>query len=121
MKEKMSLKTICAVSIIAAFLLIPAVASSHEPSAINLKYDLSTKQLTVIVYHYSFDVTVDYIKTIDVSINSKPFQTFTYSNQYDKTAATYTYNIDAKPGDVIEVKATSTGTGSKTASITVGG
>lgn len=120
MRVKTSFKTISAALMIAVFLLIPSIASSHEPSSISLNYNAQSKQLNVIVYHYSFDVTVDYIKTVDISINSKPFQTFTYSNQYDKTAATYTYQIDAKPGDVIEVTATSTGTGSKTASITVG-
>lgn len=106
--------------ILAAVFLALNTAYANEPSSLNLSYDSSSQTLSVSVGHYTYDVTVDYISTVEVKLNSKPYQTFNYSNQSNKYMATFSYNIEAKPGDVIEVTAASKLGGSKTSSITVG-
>ena len=107
-------------TILAAVFLSFNTASAHEPSSLNLSYDSSSQMLSVTVGHYSFDVTVDYISSIEVKVNDKPYHTFNYTSQYDKNIAAFSYKIEAKPGDLIEVTATSKLGGSKTSKITVG-
>lgn len=108
------------IMLIAVFLSFNTV-SAHEPSSLNIGYDLSSQTLSVSVGHYTYDVTVDYISSVEIKINGKAYQTFNYTSQYSKTMASFSYKIDAKPGDVIEVTATSSMGGSKTTSITVAG
>jgi hypothetical protein len=109
-----------ALTIIAAVFLSFSTASAHEPSSLTLNYDSSSQMLSVRIGHYSFDVTVDYISSVEVKVNGNPYQTFNYTSQYDKNIAAYSYKIEANPGDQIEVTATSKLGGSKTSSITVG-
>jgi hypothetical protein len=106
--------------ILAAVFLSFSTVSAHDPSSLNLGYDLSSQTLTVTVGHYTYDVTVDYIDSIVVKINGNDYKTFNYTSQYDKTMASFSYKIEAKTGDLIEVTATSKMGGSKTTSITVG-
>jgi hypothetical protein len=106
--------------ILTAVFLSFNTASAHEPSSVDLSYDLSSQTLSVRVGHYSFDKLVDYIDSIVVKINGKDYKTFNYTSQYDKNMASYSYKIEAKTGDLIEVTATSKTGGSKTSSITVG-
>jgi hypothetical protein len=110
---------ICIIAAFVCFILVPLSANASEPSSINLSYNSATKLLDVTVYHYSFDRTVDYIKTVEININSKPYASYSYTSQYDKTVAHFSYQIDAAQGDIIEVTAISTGTGQKTAAIKV--
>ncbi len=106
--------------ILAAVFLSFNPASAHEPSSLNLSYDLSSQTLSVTVGHYTYDVTVDYIDSIAIKINGKDYKTFNYTSQYVKTMASFSYKVEAQTGDSIEVTATSKTGGSKTASITVG-
>jgi hypothetical protein len=106
--------------ILASVFISYNTASAHDPSSLNLSYDLSSQTLSVTVGHYTFDVTVDYIDSIIVKINGKDYKTFNYTSQYDKNIASFSYKIEAKTGDLIEVTATSKMGGSKTSGITVG-
>jgi hypothetical protein len=106
--------------ILAAVFLSFNTASAHEPSSVNLSYDLSSQTLSVTVGHYKYDVTIDYIDSVEVKINGKPNNIFNYTSQKDKNMASFSYKIEAKAGDLIEVTATSKMGGSKTSSITVG-
>jgi hypothetical protein len=106
--------------ILAAVFLSFNTASAHDPTSLNLSYDLSSQTLTVTVGHYTFDVTVDYIDSIVVKINGKDYKTFNYTSQYSKNTASFSYKVETQAGDSIEVTATSKMGGSKTASITVG-
>jgi hypothetical protein len=106
--------------ILAAVFLSFNTASAHEPSSVNLSYDLSSQTLSVTVGHYTYDVTIDYIDSVEVKINGKPNNIFNYTSQKDKNMASFSYEIEAKAGDLIEVTATSKMGGSKTSSITVG-
>jgi ribosomal protein S17 len=95
-------------------------ASAHDPSSLNLSYDLSSQTLSVSVGHYTYDKTIDYIDSVEVKINGKPYNIYNYTSQYTKTMASFSYKIEARTGDLIEVTATSKTGGSKTSSITVG-
>jgi len=106
--------------ILAAVFLSFNTAYANEPSSLNISYDLSSQMLSVSIGHYTYDVTVDYISTVEIKINGKPYQTFNYSNQPNKYMATFSYKVEAKPGDVIEVTASSKLGGSKTSIISVG-
>jgi hypothetical protein len=103
----------------AAIMFSAISLNAHEPSSVDLNYDLSSQTLSVRIGHYTYDVTIDYIDSVEIKINGKTFNTFNYTSQYSKTVAAYSYKVDAKPGDTIEVTATSKAGGSKTASITV--
>ncbi len=111
--------TVILTILISGFLLFNT-AYANEPSSLTLSYDSSSQMLSVTVGHYTYDVTVDYISSVEVKINGKPYQTFNYTSQYDKNIAAFSYKIEANPGDQIEVTATSKLGGSKTSSITVG-
>lgn len=117
MKDRTIILTL---TILAAVFFTFNTAYANEPSSLNLSYDLSSQTLSVSVGHYTYDVTVDYISTVEIKLNGKPYQTFNYSNQPNKYMATFSYNVEAKPGDLIEVTASSKLGGSKTSSITVG-
>jgi hypothetical protein len=95
-------------------------ANAHEPSSVNISYDLPSQTLAVSIGHYTYDVTVDYIDSVVVNVNGKLYNTYNYTSQYDKTLATFSYRVAAKAGDLIEVTATSKMGGSRTSSITVG-
>jgi hypothetical protein len=95
-------------------------ASAHKPTTINLSYDLSSKSLSVWVGYGTADNYASYVKTIEIKLNGKSYETYSYKYQLNKFGtATRSYNVDAKPGDVIEVTATSTTNESKTESLTV--
>jgi hypothetical protein len=110
----------------AALIILTAVfvsfstVNAHEPSSVNLSYDLSSQTLSVSVGHYTYDVTVDYIDSVVVNVNGKHYNTYNYTSQYNKTLATFSYKVAAKAGDLIEVTATSKMGGAKTSSITAG-
>ena len=106
--------------ILATVFLSFSTASAHDPSSVNLNYDLSSQTLSVTIGHYTYDVTIDYIDSVVVKINGKLNNTFNYTSQYDKNVAAFSYKIEAKTGDLIEVTATSKMGGSKTSIRTVG-
>jgi hypothetical protein len=109
-----------ALIILAGIFVTFNTASAHEPSSVNLNYDLSTQTLSVTIGHYTYDVTVDYIDSVEVKVNGKLYNSFNYTSQYDKNIAAFSYKVVAKTGDLIEVTATSKMGGSKTSSLTVG-
>ena len=106
--------------ILATVFLSFNTASAHDPSSVNLSYDLSSQTLSVSVGHYTYDKTIDYIDSVEVKINGKPYNIYNYTSQYDKNLASFSYKVEAKTGDLIEVTATSKMGGSKTSIITVG-
>jgi hypothetical protein len=106
--------------IISGLLLSFSVLSAHQPTTIKMDYDLPSQSLAVWVGYYSAVHYSDYVKAIEIKVNGKTSQTYSYTSQIDSHGTvTHTYNVEAKPGDVIEVTATSTTNESKTESLIV--
>jgi ribosomal protein S17 len=60
------------------------------------------------------------VKSIEIKVNGKTYQTYTFTRQAFKSGTVvHYYNVEAKPGDVIEVTATSTTNESKTETLNV--
>ncbi len=97
----------------------PVVVMAHPPKTLTAEYDISTQKLIVRIDHGSFSSTMHYINKVEVKKNSQIVINQTYKNQPDKNPFEYTFDIPAKAGDVLEIKATCNMYGSKTISITV--
>lgn len=91
--------------------------SAHPPQSVTLSYDLETKVLAVTVTHKRFSGS-HYINKVEIKKNNASVASHSYTNQPSETF-TYTYQIDAVIGDVIEVKVTCSKFGSTSEKITV--
>jgi hypothetical protein len=106
-------------------LVMPYIASANDPAWIKLKYNLQEKSLKVIIGHTKIIGSTDHISKVEIKINGAVYKTFNYKyNVHNNSIVAYVYNdIQAKPGDRIEVTATSvasTENGAKSCAITVG-
>ncbi len=88
---------------------------AHAPQNISLEYDLTTQTLTVNIEHWAVTPTVHYIERVDIHKNGKKVEAEYYQNQPDPETFSYTYKIPAVVGDVLQVKANCSVSGSKTA------
>jgi hypothetical protein len=122
-KEKGSRLVAVVVFIFSAILLIagfPLSATAHSPKDVVLTYDQANKMLEVRITHSVKDPTSHYIKKVEIKKNGKESGVTEYQSQPGPETFSYTYPLDAAPGDVIEVKATCSIFGSKTGKLTVG-
>lgn len=101
------------------FFSYPMAVMAHPPKSLTAAYDIQSQKLTVRIDHGSFSPSMHYINKVEVKKNGQPVINQTYKNQPDKNPFEYTYEIPAKAGDVLEIKATCNMYGSKTVSITV--
>ena len=98
----------------------PAATYAHGPSDIILNYDSNSHILSVNISHSVSNPQKHYIKEITITRNGKPLETYEYKNQPAPSSFTYTYNIEAKKGDTLKVKAKCNYFGSKTRELTIG-
>ena len=99
-------------------LLLPSVSQANAPSLVEPTYDLAAKTLSVKIRHRSLVNSLHYIKSVEIRVN----KTLLSTNEYDKQPGaeyTYTYNVAASPGDVIEVTAKCNFWGSRTVELTI--
>lgn len=101
------------------FLSYPMAVMAHPPKSLTAEYDNQSQKLTIRIDHGSFSSKMHYISNVEVKKNAQVVINQTYKNQSDKNPFEYTYEIPAKVGDVLEIKATCNMYGSKTVSITV--
>ncbi len=101
------------------FFSYPMVIMAHPPKNLTAEYDMASQKLTVRFDHGSFSSKMHYISIVEVKKNAQVVINQTYKNQPDKNPFEYTYEIPAKVGDVLEIKATCNMYGSKTISITI--
>jgi hypothetical protein len=99
--------------------LCPSIILANPPKGLTAEYDIATQKLTVRIDHSSFSPSMHYINKVDVKKNAQAVINQTYKSQPDKNPFEYTYEIPAKEGDVIEIKASCNIYGSKTISITI--
>lgn len=113
-----SLRVFAVVAVTALVMVFfTAPAYSHGPSSVTLKYDLQKQTLTVSVTHSPFSGD-HYVKEIEIGKNGQVVGKYPYSAQAGESF-TYTYQIPAKAGDTLEVKASCSKYGSKTGKILV--
>ena len=105
--------------ILGACFITPVTANATPPSDVQLTYNMSDQTLTATITHASFMPGIHYIKTVEIKKNGQMISTNTYKNQPDKKIFTYSYKIPAINGDEIEVKASCSMYGSKTAKLGV--
>lgn len=99
--------------------LYPATIMAHPPKGLAAEYDITSQKLTVRIDHNSFSPTMHYINKVEIKKNAQPVINQTYKSQPEKNPFEYTYEIPAKVGDVLEIKASCNMFGSKTISITI--
>ena len=93
--------------------------SSHSPSSLTLEYDYSQQQLTVLLVHSVLDMNTHYIFDIDIWNNDDFVGNYNYTSQPTMSVFSYTYNINADIGDILEVTAECNQGGSQTKQLTV--
>jgi hypothetical protein len=97
----------------------PQLSYADAPKDVTLQYDLSTQTLSVTITHPSSFTGFHHIKTVEIKKNSTVSSTTNYETQPGESPFTYTYKVAAAEGDKLEVTATCSLSGSKTATITV--
>ena len=97
----------------------PSIILANPPKALTAEYDIATQKLTVRIDHGSFSPSMHYINKVEVNKNAQAVINQTYKSQPDKNPFEYIYEIPAKVGDVLEIKASCNIYGSKTISITI--
>lgn len=101
-----------------AFLFAPA-ASAHPPKDVALSYDAPSKMLSVTVAHSSFFPSRHYVRNVVISLNGKVLKSEPYTSQPAGDTFTYTYPVQASPGDELSVTAFCNVFGSREAKLTV--
>ena len=98
--------------------LYPQAAYADAPQDVTLKYDSGAQTLAVTITHPS-SFSFHHIKSVEIKKNSAVISTTNYDTQPAESTFTYTYKVTAAAGDKLEVTATCSVAGSKTATMTV--
>jgi hypothetical protein len=102
-----------------AIVLALGSVSAHAPSEMLLKYDIDSQSLTVTIIHNVSDPTTHYVSRIEIRKNGI-IETAEYNEQPTSSRFTYTFQVPASPGDVLEVIAECNLGGSLTETVEVG-
>lgn len=102
-----------------AVMLVPPGAWAHKPSQLTLSYAGDRGTLSVTIVHSVSNPATHYVKKVEISLNDRVEKTYTYDSQPDSSRFTYSYPVDAKPGDRITVTVTCNYIGSNSVSLTV--
>jgi hypothetical protein len=94
--------------------------AAHPPSNIELTYTIENNVLDATIYHQVSNPNDHYIYKVEIWKNDELIITENYNNQPDNSVFTYSYIIDSSQGgDVLELKATCSITGSYTEEIII--
>jgi hypothetical protein len=99
----------------------PQHSFANAPKNVTLEYDAASQTLSVTITHPSSFPSFHYIKTVVIKKNGNEVSNKKYENQPDMATYTYKYNIAAAAGETLEVTATCSIAGSKTATLIIGG
>jgi hypothetical protein len=100
------------------FCFSPCISYADAPQDVKLAYDSESQTLMVTIIHKS-SFGFHHIKKVEIKKNSSVVSSNNYDSQPKEVPFTYTYNMEAAKGDKLEVTATCSMSGSKTATITV--
>jgi desulfoferrodoxin (superoxide reductase-like protein) len=105
--------------IIALFLLFwdvlgyPLNSYATPPQDVKVSYDSNSHSLKVTITHKTLSQNFHYIKYVTIMKNGTIISNNKYGNQPNPEMFTYTYNLPAVEGDLLEVTATCNIFGSK--------
>jgi len=102
-----------------AFIAIPYTVCANAPSGMTVAYNLETQDLRVTITHPVNDQTTHYIYEVKIEKNGVLYNTSLYNSQPDQNSFTYTYQVNATTGDIIDVTASCIQGGSKTIQHTI--
>lgn len=105
-------------AVLAFFAFCPVTASANAPKEVKLNYDVSSRTLQATITHTPHSDS-HYIQKVEIKKNGKVVTLQEYTSQTGDTF-TYSYKVEAVAGDILEVKASCSRFGSKTAKLTVG-
>jgi hypothetical protein len=105
--------------ILMGFCFYPQASYADAPQDVKLSYDLGTQTLAVTITHKASFPGMHHIKSVEIKKNSSVISTTNYDTQPGESPFTYTYKVAAAQGDKLEVTATCSLSGSKTAALTV--
>jgi len=100
------------------FCFSPNISYADAPQDVKLVYDSGSQTLAVTITHKS-SFGFHHIKKVEIKKNSSVISSNNYDSQPKEVPFTYTYKIEAAKGDKLEVTATCSMSGSKTATTTV--
>ncbi len=100
--------------------MYPQTSLAHAPQDVQLSYDSNSQMLAVTITHQSPFPGTHYIKSVEIKKNGSVVSTNKYEKQPDQATFTYSYKVAAADGETLEVKASCSLYGSKTATLTVG-
>jgi hypothetical protein len=106
---------------IAAVCLIVPSAAAHPPSAVSLSYNDLNRELNVTITHQVADAKTHYVKEVLVRVSGQDIATMAYTTQPLASPFTYTYPLDARPGETIEATAVCSIAGSAKGTLIVPG
>lgn len=101
------------------FFLAPVMSWGHGPKDVELTYDTGSRTLSVTIFHAVSNPQKHYIKAVSIIRNGELVTKNEYTGQPDPSSFSYTYTIEAKPGDTLEVTADCNYFGSKTGELTL--
>jgi len=105
--------------VLMGFCLYPQASYADAPHDVKLSYDFSAQTLAVTITHKASFPSFHHIKNVEIKKNSSVISTTNYDTQPGESPFTYTYKVATAQGDKLEVTATCSLSGSKTATITV--
>jgi hypothetical protein len=107
----------CALMTILLTALFPATGGANSPQEVVLSYDQAKRTLEVRITHASKDPATHYVKKVEIRKADKTIAATEYQSQPGEATFAYVYPVEIGPEDVIEVKATCSIFGSKTAKL----
>jgi desulfoferrodoxin (superoxide reductase-like protein) len=122
MRKTTFISTSTGVILLCAFMffgLNPAPSYADAPQDVKIAYDAATQTLTVTITHKSAFVGVHHIKNVEIKKNGATVSNNNYNTQPKEVPFSYTYKVEAVPGDTLEATATCNLSGSLSASMTV--
>ena len=114
-------REVLAIVMVAPFLpfVFPFRAAASAPDEVALSYDAGKRMLEVKITHPSKSPQRHYIEKVEISKNGSFVTQGEYKEQPAQATYSYTYTVDAAPGDVLAAKAICSILGSKTGKLTV--
>jgi hypothetical protein len=107
----------CVLTTILLLTLFPASGGANSPQEVVLSYDQAQRKLEVRITHASKDPATHYVKKVEIKRADKTIATTEYQSQPGEATFAYVYPVEIGAEDVIEVKATCSIFGSKTAKL----
>jgi desulfoferrodoxin (superoxide reductase-like protein) len=97
----------------------PQISYADAPKDVTIKYNSGSQTLSVTITHKSAFTRMHHIKTVEIKKNNAVVSTTNYDTQPKEVPFSYTYKMEAAPGDKLDVTVACNISGSRTASLTV--